>query len=359
MVGEFVPGTELSRAFYDEVVASLVGGVPHSAALLGAGSDVLGFDTARSIDHGWGPRLQVFVSTGQVDRVRRAVDAGLPDEFRGWPTRYGWDDVPVGHHVEVTTLGEWLDGRLGYDPRDGVSTVQWLTTPQQMLLELTRGAVHRDDDGSLDAVRQALAWYPDDLWVWLLACQWRRLDQEEPFVARAAEVGDELGSRILAARIARDLVRLCFLLEREYAPYSKWLGTAFRGLRCREAVAPALDAVLAATHITAREQALVDALEAVASAHNTSGVTRHVDARVRRFHTRPFRVLGAGRFVDACLERVGDQRLRSLPLVGGIDQLADSADLLSEQGALRAAPGLYDAWLGSSWSPGATTRMSP
>lgn len=48
-------------------------------------------------------------------------------------------------------------------------------------------------------MREAVAWYPDQVWRWLLACQWRRLAQEEPFVGRAAEVGDEFGSRVLAA----------------------------------------------------------------------------------------------------------------------------------------------------------------
>jgi hypothetical protein len=53
-MAEFVPGVELARAFYQEVVAPRLGGVRHSAARLGPGSDVLGYDTARSTDHDWG-----------------------------------------------------------------------------------------------------------------------------------------------------------------------------------------------------------------------------------------------------------------------------------------------------------------
>ena len=66
----------------------------HSAALLGWGSDVLGFDTAVSTDHGWGPRMHVFLAASDVDAVRRDMDAGLPEQFRGWPVRFGWDGVP-------------------------------------------------------------------------------------------------------------------------------------------------------------------------------------------------------------------------------------------------------------------------
>jgi hypothetical protein len=344
-VAEFVPGVELSRAFYQEVVEGLLGDVSHSAALLGTGSDVLGYDTARSTDHGWGPRLQVFVAADDVERVRSAIDQGLPGEFRGWPTRYGWDDVPVSHHVDVVALRGWLLERLGFDPRDGIELVDWLATPQQLLLEITRGAVHRDDDRGLEAVREALAWYPDDVWTWLVACQWRRLDQEEPFVGRAAEVGDELGSRIVAARLVREVVRLAFLLERRYVPYSKWLGTAFRELAAATSLGDVLVDVLVATTYEEREDALVLAMQRAAALHNEAGLTGPVDESVGLFHSRPFRVLGSSRFVDACLERVADPRLRTLPLVGSVDQLADSADLVSEPTALGAARALYEAWL--------------
>jgi hypothetical protein len=325
----FVPGIELARAFYEEVVAQIVSDVPHSAALLGWGSDVLGFDTARSTDHGWGPRLQLFVADPVREEVAGSLEAALPKSFRGWPVRYGWDEVPASHHVEVASLRVWLERRLGVDPRGGLTARDWLALPQQLLLEVTSGAVFHDGLGELGAVREALEWYPHDVWLWLLACQWRRIDQEEPFPGRAAEVGDELGSRVLAGRLVRDAMRLCFLLERRYAPYSKWLGTAFRRLDAWDEVGPALEAALRTADFKEREDAFVAAIEAVARRHNALGITLPVEPAVRPFHSRPFRVLGSARFVDACLERVENEWLRSLPLVGGIDQFVDSTDVLS------------------------------
>ena len=227
----FQPSLELNAAFYQEIVEPMVRPVPHAAALLGWGSDVLGFDTARSTDHGWGPRLQIFVGDDAVEDVRPMIEAGLPAMFLGWPVRYSLgDDDPVVHRVDVTTLGDWLTDRLAVDPRLGLSSIDWLVIPQQALLGVVRGRIYADPAGDLAAVRETLAWYPCDVWLWLLACGWRRLDQEEPFVGRTAEVGDELGSRIIAARQVREIMRLAFLLERTYAPYSKWLGTAFARL---------------------------------------------------------------------------------------------------------------------------------
>lgn len=49
---EFIPGAELARAFYEEVVAGIVDETEHTAALLGWGSEILGVDTKRSTDHG-------------------------------------------------------------------------------------------------------------------------------------------------------------------------------------------------------------------------------------------------------------------------------------------------------------------
>lgn len=224
----FIPGRELSAAFYAEVVRPLLDGQSHAAALLGNGSDVLGYDTVRSTDHGWGPRLIVFLDDeSAIVGLRAKLDIQLPEHFRGWPVRFGWDKVEHTHHVSVTTLSSWLSDYLGVDPITGMSTLDWLLTPQQRILGVVTGAVHSDDTGGLGEVRRSLAWYPDQVWRWILASQWHKLAQEEAFVARAAEVGDYLGSHMAAGRLVRDMVRLSLLMERQYAPYQKWLGSAF------------------------------------------------------------------------------------------------------------------------------------
>ena len=343
---DFFPGVELSRRFYQEAVAPLLGGIRHSAARLGPGSEVLGFDTARSTDHGWGPRLQLFVDPSAAAAVAATLEAGLPDEVAGWPVRFGWDDVPVSHHVDVWTIDGWLDAQLGVARPNALTVIDWLATPQQLLMEATSGEVFHDGLPDLGAVRAQLAWYPDAVWVWLLGSQWRRIGEEEAFVGRTAEAGDELGSRIVAARLARDMVRLCFLLERRYAPYSKWLGSAFARLEASAEVGPALARALDARETGARERALADAYETVAQRQNGLGLTDPVDPTSRPFHDRPYLVLGAERFAAACFATVADPLLRSLPPLGGIDQFADSTDTATPAAA-RAVRAFYRQIIGS------------
>lgn len=209
---------------------------------------------------------------------------------------------------------------------------------------MTGGEVFHDDTGDLVDIRERLAWYPDDVWRYLLGCAWRRIAQEEAFVGRTAEVGDELGSRIVTARISRDLMRLRFLLERRYAPYSKWLGTAFAGLDASGGTQAALERALAADSYEEREAGLTIAYEAAARTFNALDVVAPVDEpTVRTFYSRPFLVLMADRFADACFAALEDPWLRSLPPVGSVDQYLDSTDALYPERARRTSPILAPA----------------
>ena len=324
---EFESGIELNRRFYNEVVRPIVT-QPHSAGLLGYGSQVLGYDTARSMDHGWGLRATVFVAEADVATTRNAIDASLPQNFGGHPTRYGWDDWPVRHHVDVMTLSQWLRDHLGFDATNAVTDLDWIATPQQKLLEVVRGAVYHDGLNALERVRANLSWYPDDVWRWLLACQWRRISQEEPFVGRTAEVDDDLGSRLLTGRLVGELMNLHFLYARTYRPYSKWFGTAYAALDGADELQPVWDAALAADNVADRERALCSGYESLARVHNRTGLTEVMEETVRPFYNRPFLVIDANRFADALFASVDDPWLRAQPPIGSIDQFVDSTDVL-------------------------------
>jgi hypothetical protein len=340
----FLPAAELSCAFYQQAVAPLLTGRQHAAALLGWGSDVLGYDTERSTDHGWGPRLLVLLPNGgDVEAVQHILDAGLPESFAGWPVRFGWDDVSPRHHVTVSTLVDWLIDFLGLDATRGMGTREWLLTPQQRLLGVVGGAVYADEEGALAAVREALAWYPEQVWRWMLACQWHRLAQEEAFVARTAEVADVTGSAVIAARLVREMMRLALLLERRYAPYSKWLGTAFAALPHRDGLPEHLARALAATGAPERETALAGAWTVLGHRHNAAGLTGTIPVTIGPYHSRPAQVLMADRFTEALLSTVSDPFLRQSPLIGAIDQITDNTDVLNTPTLYRRLDALYTA----------------
>jgi hypothetical protein len=234
---------------------------------------------------------------------------------------------------------------LGIEPGQPLRAADWLTFPEQKLLQVTGGEVFYDGLGTLTALRERLSYYPHDVWLYLMAAQWMRIAQIEPFVGRTAEAGDDLGSRLVTASLVRDLMRLSFLQARRYAPYAKWLGTGFARLPVAATLGPALQRALAASDWPTREDALVAAFTIVAERHNALDVTPPLDPRATQFYGRPYRVLAAGRFAEALARAIEDDEvtgiMRAAGRIGAIDQVTDNTDLLMRPELFRRAAALY------------------
>jgi hypothetical protein len=349
----FMPGLELSRLFYAEAVAPALAryfpGLVHGAGRLGSGSEVLGFDTPRSTDHWWGPSVTLFLRPQDYQaelaaEIRRVLSHELPLIFRGFPTHMHEvnratgtvfmapvDRHPVNHMVWITTAPGFFRAYLGTNPLDHeLAPPEWLAMAEQHLRTVASGGVWHDGTGELTRARAILAWYPHDVWLYVLAAQWRRIEQEEAFPGRCAEVGDELGSRMVAARLVREVMHLAFLLERQYMSYSKWTGSAFSRLHCVGELEPHLLGALAATSWPEREEHLSAAYETVASMHNALGLTEAVPEQVSPFYGRPYRVIHGDRFARALETAITDERVKKLPrYLGNTTQWADSTDVLS------------------------------
>jgi hypothetical protein len=345
----FIPGLELSRRFYRDILRPILDGhcpgLAYAAALVGPGSDVLGFDTEMSTDHDWGPRALVFLRDAGADRaasIDRLLRQLLPTEFLGYPVAKDPSSVAgaVDHRVRILTLRAFVWQQLAFDVNGLLEPADWLTFPAQTLLELTSGAVFHDGTGELTALRQRFAYYPRDIWLYLLAAGWQRIGQEEHLMPRAGFVGDELGSAVIGSRLVRDVMNLAFLLERQYAPYAKWFGTAFGRLSCAKDLTPFLWRAQRAESWPEREVALCDAFEYLARLQNALGITEPLAATQSSFHERPFRVIHGERFATAILGLIVDpdvKRIAEKRLIGGIDQFSDNTDLLSGLGDRRAS----------------------
>jgi hypothetical protein len=128
-------------------------------------------------------------------------------------------------------------------------------------------------------------------------------------------------------------MRLCFLLERTYAPYAKWFGTAFRRLPCGADLVPILQGVLAGTTWQARERWLCEAYAYVARLHRQLDITPALPQEPRQFFGRPFRVMALHGYADSLRARIADPQVRALAetrLIGSIDLFSDNVDLLED-----------------------------
>lgn len=350
-------GIGLSQRFYESLVAPILQerfpNLPHAACRIGLGSEVLGYDTELSADHDYGPCVQVFLPEAEfaaiAEEMMPILDRSLPATFEGQKVRYpthvrppaasGREAGMLGsdHGVELYTVSAWCDRFLGRQFATDLTARDWLSYSEQLFLMVKAGAVFRDDMGELTALRDRLAYFPRDVWLYKLAAQWGRIAEERAYVGRTGDVGDEIGSRVIAARMVGNIMRLAMLVERRYAPYPKWLGTAFSRLSCASELKPILDQVLSAQNWRDREARLQDACRFMAELQITKGIPGAIAPAVGSLHARPYRFIDSLKIGNALRAAIEDEYLRQLHEFGGADQFLSSNFVLAVPGFSEAA----------------------
>lgn len=359
-MGEFIKGLDLSELFYKECVKQILDGhypnLKYSAALIGDGSEILGFDTPLSTDHDWGPRMFIFLGGEDYlllkDDISQTLSNTLPHEFYGYSTSR-WTDqeitvsedknsLPINHMIEFYTVKFFFEIYLGINPYDKLNAIEWLTLQEHGLLGITKGRIFYDGLGELETIVSKYSYYPNDIWLYLMAAQWARISQERAFMGRSGDVGDELGSHIIASRLVKDLMRLCFLIEKQYAPYNKWYGTAFSKLKCAEELTPLLIKVMNSDNWKEREQYLSKVYTYVGKMHNNLGITKPLSTEISNYFTRPYLVINSDEFVEAILGIIEDKEVKNIKSpIGSVNQFVDSTDVLTNTELCKKVQDIY------------------
>jgi uncharacterized protein DUF4037 len=357
-MSEFINGLQFNQLFYEDVVAPILQSrfpsIRYSAALIGWGSDVLGYDDLQSTDHNWGPRFQLFLAEQDFEKYRKAIsdtlDEYMPAEFRGYATAFpmvGNEHQPGEsnsrkHNISVQIIRHFFSCYLGCDPYHDLGVADWLTFSEHKLLAVTSGEVFHDGLEELEPIRQKFHYYPKDVWLYMLAAQWEKIFEQQAFVGRCGYVGDELGSILIAARQIKNLMRLCFLLERKYAPYSKWFGTAFNQLACARELHPIFMKVLQATDWRARQEFLAQAYEVVARLHNALGITIPLRETAAQYYGRPYLVAGDERYGEQLRRLLTSEEVRNVQhQLGSVNQFVDSDDKLNNLDLCQKLKNIY------------------
>ena len=224
-------GLELSRAFYEQYgLPMLEEQFPQelpllAVGLLGGGSECFGFDDEVSQDHDFEPGFCIFLPGEDVldrrtaFRLERAY-AKLPKEFEGFRRPML---LPVGGARRgVMRLSEFFTAKTGAP--DGVLTLgQWLTAPEQGLAECVNGAVWFDNYGELTAIRERLAYFPEDVRLKRLAGQLLLMAQAGQYnYVRILRHGEPAAAQLALCEFVKSAMAVIFLLNRRYMPYYKW-----------------------------------------------------------------------------------------------------------------------------------------
>ena len=268
-------GLELSRAFYEQYGAPMMREqfpalLPLLAVgLLGSGSECFGFDDEVSQDHDFEPGFCVFLpGEEQVDRrtafqLERAY-AKLPKEFEGFRRPML---LPVGGARRgVLRTAEFFSDMVGAP--DGVLTLgQWLTVPEQALAEATNGELYCDGPGEVTAIRERLAYFPEDVRLKRLAGHLLLMAQAGQYnYARTLRHGEPAAAQLAVCEFVKSAISAIFLLNRRYQPYYKWSFRALRALPLLSPLAEKLEWLLTTDNAAQIAPEKQDAIELIAAA---------------------------------------------------------------------------------------------
>ena len=359
---KFIKGKELCRNFFTEIAKPILDrqfpGLVYSAGLLGYGSDVLGYDDPVSTDHMWGSRFYLFLKEEDQalkPQLLEAFSSHFPETYQGYHVNFSPPDPNDGGVRHATpsldgkvnpliflyTIEEYLDFYLGTHQLDNLSDIEWLSFSEHRLLALAVGEFYVDMLHLADTL-SPISYYPQNVWLYLIASNWSLIAEEQAFVKRCASTGDETGSILVCARIAERLMRLAFLYCKQYAPSSKWFGTAFQRLPIQQTIKDAIYKAVSAPSISQREEQIVLAQQLMAQLHNSLSVTEPVPDKIESYFGRDIQVIHPDRIAAIVASHLKDTPLAHAPLIGTLSEVANFTTLYENVSYRSRIQGLYE-----------------
>lgn len=195
------------------------------------GSDALGADDHLSQDHGWGPTVEVYLDDDyDVDDRKLAahLNDAAPVEFLGTRRRGGLDVAITLKRTDAYLAS--IFGCLPHEPREWSCCASRLEDIESALYFLRHGSLLHDGSGRLTDLRSRYHAYPDDIHRLRLATCFYDIAHygEYNFVWRLVKRNDVVAMQIALGHFSKAVMRLHFYLDRDFAPYWKWLPHEFR-----------------------------------------------------------------------------------------------------------------------------------
>ncbi len=278
---ELESGRAISQRFIHECLWPLLGReLPGSTnrlaiAIIGIGSDVTGLDDEISRDHHWGPRANILIlpedTQDLVPQVESVLARSLPKSFEGFPIHV---DNTIMTGVCCSAIDRFFEYFLG-TAKLPQSNADWISLTEVDLYHVTSGLVAIDEPGEITRRRDHLSYYPDVVWKKRIAdwCMYIT-GRDAPYnMHRVIRRDDLVTARIYRAAYCKQVMELCFALNRQYSPYTKWLNRLYRGLpRFVDEIAPLIDDIITCDDFERAVQQMISANYVLAEAIATLGL---------------------------------------------------------------------------------------
>ncbi|MCR5651818.1 MAG: DUF4125 family protein [Lachnospiraceae bacterium] len=225
-----ISGLELARLYYEQYGKKMIHDkFPEyedriAAGLVGEGSECFGFDDGISRDHDFGPGFIMWLAKEDYKKIGKALQKEydrLPKEFMGYRRI---ETANAGKRTGVFTVGKFYKKLLGIKNAPKTDE-QWLGIDESCFAHAANGEVFADPLGAFTWIRNRIKdYYPDGVWR-------RRIAQSAALASQSGQYnfqrmlgrGDVVAASLYLSDFIRNAMQLLYLLNRQYAPYTKWM----------------------------------------------------------------------------------------------------------------------------------------
>ncbi len=231
-----VPGAELGESFFFEHGLPFLSehyaeyAARAAAGVLGQGSEAMGFDDELSRDHSWEPRFNLILTQGDYDEVgeemERRLRASLPSSYMGFRVYLPKGDIGT---TRIEGIDDFFLKHAGRSrpPKDDLG---WVKLSDHRLFQATCGKVFYDPLGEFTRRRKAFAYYPFKAWMKKLSAYLWLYQNYTYNVRRCLTRADLVAAEMYLGHSMYAGMRICYLLNRTYSPYLKWMVRRLREL---------------------------------------------------------------------------------------------------------------------------------
>lgn len=225
-------GLEIARRFFEEW------GLPYlrsefpriserAACFLCGGSQSLGNDDHLSQDHSWGPMFSIVLTGRDMHRwgarLKEEINTAAPKEWLGY--RFQHPDT----NIEVDAINPWFCSQIKYS-HPPKTNKDWNRINEANLYMLRHASVFHDPLGEFSSRQEIFKYYPRNIWLSRVTEQtfyvWHY--GQYNFLDRLTHRKDAVAIAICLGTFIQSTMKLCMILNEDFAPYWKWLPAEFR-----------------------------------------------------------------------------------------------------------------------------------
>lgn len=178
-------------------------------ALVGVGSECLGFDDTISEDHDFFVRCQLFLTESDY----ASYETMLSGHFKNFP--HG--------RVEIHSIPRFYKYYTFFE--EGPQTIwEYNKVPSDCLCVATNGIVYYDELGEFSRIRERLlAFYPEEIRRKKIADSLRRIATAKTCYSQMLQRQDIITASLAQADFMQQYLELVHLLNKRYVPFYKWI----------------------------------------------------------------------------------------------------------------------------------------